>query len=939
MEQTFIANSIVTFISNRFTLDSNLSNVLNIAILKLLNCANQINYSKLKIPKWITMVLKQILANAKYGILLYLIKLLIAYKLSSKPIETALSTKVITTELDNGLFVIDISNVDKLISTVHKFIDLHPEFFQNDINYQLITLPNNSEPLKVYNDKLHFKDTIHNVEGFITTEFTKTIKNEKENTYICNNQMHLYIKKNEPNDHCYMNQLEQYVNQETRFGSVVNLYYYKILPRNLITSNFYHEPLDRWKDDCEYMEDTFFSEYKKFMFTIMKEKINYDISSAGGWNNLILHGPAGCHAINTPILMYDGTYKMVQDIEVNELLMGDDSTPRTVLSLCRNNDYMYEITNTKNESYVVNGGHILCLIYSTKKCIKHRLDRSSFQVRWWNNIKYKQDSKTFKYNNTNQDIVYQQALEFLEKTNEDCITEISVNDYLKLSKSYQIQLKEYKVPVEFNEIEVPIDPYLIGYWLGDGTASKPEITTQDSTIIIYLKKNLAQYNCYLQYYTNSDYRYRINGIQKGKFNNYFLNQLTKLNIKNNKHIPYIYKCNSRKNRLKLLAGLIDSDGSLTHDGCTFELSQSHGHEILMDDIIYLSKSLGFSSYKQIKKTSWTYKGEKKYGTAIRICISGNGTHEIPTLIKRKQANIRKQVNDNLVSGISIKPLTKDNYYGFEIDGNHRYIMNNCVVTHNTGKSSFIYRIATIMKKSIISVDLSLYLDKKKELYALFHGQEFKLPEGNDNYNVANNTIIILEEFDNTIKKLVDLEQIYKLKQDLIELDFDKKKQSLINDNGETDIITSDDPRPKKEKLSIAKVTHEIDQILHTNNINIKSDILRISDLLELFQGPVPVKDRLIIATTNYYDDIKNTLPALFRPGRLSPLAFNYLTWDLLNELTQYYFDTQMTVDQFKITIPTSQIIELALRYKNDFESFQEELVLLHECESDGPLTF
>lgn len=550
MEQTFIANSIVTFISNRFTLDSNLSNVLNIAILKLLNCANQINYSKLKIPKWITMVLKQILANAKYGILLYLIKLLIAYKLSSKPIETALSTKVITTELDNGLFVIDISNVDKLISTVHKFIDLHPEFFQNDINYQLITLPNNSEPLKVYNDKLHFKDTIHNVEGFITTEFTKTIKNEKENTYICNNQMHLYIKKNEPNDHCYMNQLEQYVNQETRFGSVVNLYYYKILPRNLITSNFYHEPLDRWKDDCEYMEDTFFSEYKKFMFTIMKEKINYDISSAGGWNNLILHGPAG-----------------------------------------------------------------------------------------------------------------------------------------------------------------------------------------------------------------------------------------------------------------------------------------------------------------------------------------------------------------------------------------------------VGKSSFIYRIATIMKKSIISVDLSLYLDKKKELYALFHGQEFKLPEGNDNYNVANNTIIILEEFDNTIKKLVDLEQIYKLKQDLIELDFDKKKQSLINDNGETDIITSDDPRPKKEKLSIAKVTHEIDQILHTNNINTKSDILRISDLLELFQGPVPVKDRLIIATTNYYDDIKNTLPALFRPGRLSPLAFNYLTWDLLNELTQYYFDTQMTVDQFKITIPTSQIIELALRYKNDFESFQEELVLLHECTSDGPLTF
>ena len=549
MEQTFIANSIVNFVSNRFTLDSNLSNVLNIAILKLLNCAKQINYSKLKLPKWSTMVLKQILANAKYGILLYLVKLLISYRLTKNAIEPTSVPTAITTELDNGLFIIDISNIDKLISTVHKFIDLHPEFFNTDINYQLVTLPNNPNPCKVYNDKLHFKDTIHNVEGFITTEFTKTIKNEKENTYTYDYGMHLYIKKNEPNKHCYMNQLEQYVNQETRFGSVVNLYYYKILPKNLVTSNFYHEPLDKWKDDCQYMEDTFFSEYKTFMFAIMKEKINYDISAGSGWNNLILYGSPG-----------------------------------------------------------------------------------------------------------------------------------------------------------------------------------------------------------------------------------------------------------------------------------------------------------------------------------------------------------------------------------------------------TGKSSFIYRIATIMKKSIISVDLSLYLDKKKELYALFHGQEFKLPEGNDNYNIANNTIIILEEFDNTIRKLVDLEQIYKLKQDLIELDFDKKKQSLINDDdGATDIIASDEPRPKKEKLSIAKVTHEIDQILYTNNINTKSDILRIADLLELFQGPV--KDRLIIATTNYYDDIKNTLPALFRPGRLSPLAFNYLTWDLLNELTQYYFDTTMNVDQFNITIPTSQIIELALRYKDSFEEFQEELVLLHECTSDGPLTF
>lgn len=545
MEQTFVANAIVSFVTDRVKLDSNLSNVLNIVILKVLHHGTKFNYSALRMPKLVYGCMKILLSNMKYAVLIYLAKLLISFRLKStariESGEVVISSSYETTA-DSDLFVIDISNVDKLIAAVHKFIELHPEFFDSDINYQLVALPNNANPCKIYNSKLYFKDTIHHVEGFITTEFTKTLKKENDagNTYTYDNRMHLYIKKNVPNHHCYMNLLEQYVDKETRFGSVINLYYYKILPKNLITSNFYNEPIDKWKDDCTFMEDTFFSEYKQFMFSIMKDKINYDISSAGGWNNLILHGAPG-----------------------------------------------------------------------------------------------------------------------------------------------------------------------------------------------------------------------------------------------------------------------------------------------------------------------------------------------------------------------------------------------------TGKSSFIYRIATIMKKSIISVDLSLYLDKKKELYALFHGQEFRLPEGNDIYNVANNTIIILEEFDNTIKKLVDLEQIYKLKQDLIELDFEKKKKSMIEDDG-SDVIREGGHQSKKEKLSVAKITHEIDQILHTNNLSIKSDILRISDLLELFQGPIPVKDRLIIATTNHYERIKNTLPALFRAGRLTPLEFKYMTWPLMNELSEYYFGTPMTIDEFVITIPTSQIVELALKCKHDHAEFQNELTVLHK---------
>ncbi len=69
----------------------------------------------------------------------------------------------------------------------------------------------------------------------------------------------------------------------------------------------------------------------------------------------------GCHAINTPIMMADGSWKMVQDIVPGEQLMGDDSTPRNVLELFRGHSSMYRLSGTGFESFVVNRDHILCL--------------------------------------------------------------------------------------------------------------------------------------------------------------------------------------------------------------------------------------------------------------------------------------------------------------------------------------------------------------------------------------------------------------------------------------------------------------------------------------------------------------------------------------------------------------------------------------------------
>ena len=135
----------------------------------------------------------------------------------------------------------------------------------------------------------------------------------------------------------------------------------------------------------------------------------------------------------------------------------------------------------------------------------------------------------------------------------------------------------------------------------------------------------------------------------------------------------------------------------------------------MDDVIYLARSLGFSCYKLEKDTSWTYNGEKKYGSAFRIHINGNGLEEIPTKIPRKQANARKQIKDCLVSGIEVKYVNEDEYYGFMIDQNCRYLMGDFTVTHNTATSIAIAEGMKDSKRVIIMTPASLRANYIEEL--------------------------------------------------------------------------------------------------------------------------------------------------------------------------------------------------------------------------------
>lgn len=362
-----------------------------------------------------------------------------------------------------------------------------------------------------------------------------------------------------------------------------------------------------------------------------------------------------CLGRDTEILMYDGTIKKVQDIVVGDILMGDDSTQRNVLSLARGREQMYRISSKKGDSYTCNESHILSL----KSSSNH--------------------SRAIRKGD---------------------IVDISVNDFLNLPKCFHGKggvLLGYKVGVEFEEQDIEFDPYLVGFWLGDGASRHTGITTQESSVIKYLVDLFKTKHTDLYFtYTGDQYDYRINSLKHGK--NSFLDFLRNNNMLQNKHIPHSYLCNTRSVRLALLAGIIDSDGYFNKN--CIEIAQKN--ETLLDNIVFLARSLGFSAYKkEVQKTCTNAPGGPKVGTYYLTNICGDGIEQIPTLCPRKKGYVRKQIKDALTYRLQIEKLEVDDYFGFEIDGNRRFVLADFTVTHNTVLALNI--IAQLQKKAIIIV--------------------------------------------------------------------------------------------------------------------------------------------------------------------------------------------------------------------------------------------
>lgn len=344
---------------------------------------------------------------------------------------------------------------------------------------------------------------------------------------------------------------------------------------------------------------------------------------------------SGCHGKDTEIMMYDGSIKAVQNVNIGDKLMGDDGTCRNVLNLYHGRDILYNITHKiNNESYVVNSEHKLALKYLGNNIIKYK---NGYRIVWMKYNRYSKPSIQYKYIKTNKykDNTKNYCEYYLHKLEENNnvikknqVISIKVKDYIRLSNFAKNKLLAFKGVSKFPQKDIVSD-------------------------------NLDEYK------SNSP------SMQQDILNMY-INTYAKL-VKNK-----------------------------------YEIELENENEI--NDLLFITRSLGYNVNK-LTNNKLVFDFNKKWS-----------------------------------SSLIVNKLEMDEYFGFELDDNHCYLLGDHTATFNSnGKSLLINLMMLSIGDYATTLSISLLTQKRAASNAATpeladtKGRRFAVfqePDNNDSINVG-----------------------------------------------------------------------------------------------------------------------------------------------------------------------------------------------------------
>ena len=286
-----------------------------------------------------------------------------------------------------------------------------------------------------------------------------------------------------------------------------------------------------------------------------------------------------------------------------------------------------------------------------------------------------------------------QTIEDRAKKTSRTITTIEMLNNFRRGKQKNYSV-EYIPKIDLKKSNFLINPYLLGFLIGDGCFTKKNISfaTGDIEIVDKIQSVLPSGHTIVQ---DAKYNYRIksnNGGGSGNKGQLRL-ALEKYGLfgkySHNKFIPKDYLYASYQERLELLRGLLDSDGDVCKNG--YAISFTSTSIQLANDVRELVLSLG--GYASISKKECFYKNNKgqkiKCRDSYRLTIQFMDKNDNPFFVKRKSERYKPRIKTNKRFISDIKLIGTEACQCIMIDDDcHLYITDDYIITHNTTIEKF-----------------------------------------------------------------------------------------------------------------------------------------------------------------------------------------------------------------------------------------------------------
>ena len=244
----------------------------------------------------------------------------------------------------------------------------------------------------------------------------------------------------------------------------------------------------------------------------------------------------------------------------------------------------------------------------------------------------------------------------------------------------------------------------------------------------------------------------------------------------------------------------------------------------------------------------------------------------------------------------------------------------------TGKTSFIKALAAKTNRNIICISLKL-LKTKKQLDSIFFEERYN--DDNKKHSVTfDKKIIVFEDID-CIGDIV--------------MDREKKKNKNKNKNGDDFGLgigrkLNLDEMTMTSKVNMGDLLETIAEMEETTKkgimttgpkVSIDDDPITLDDILNLWDGIRETPGRIMIISSNHYNDLDS---ALKRPGRIDiTLELSYASRQVISEMYKHLFETSIDIDALELVndnfYSPAEIINIYMNEEQDKERFITRLQL------------